>query len=145
MSLTHPLGLGRWPVGIHTQLLAAAATVLGYQTVLFAMAAVLARHHARLNTPHPRERWALQIASGPWLPVLGGVAALLGFVLCAALTWQWGRSGFGALSPEAAMRQIIPGVALLLMGTQSLLASIFFAAQRSAFDSIRHAVQAELR
>ena len=35
------------------------------------------------------------------------------------------------------MRQIIPGVALLLMGTQSLLASVFFAAMRSAFDSSR--------
>jgi hypothetical protein len=36
-----------------------------------------------------------------------------------------------------AMRQIIPGVALLLVGTQSLLATVFFAALRSAFDSLR--------
>ena len=124
---------------IHTQLLAAAGMVLGYQTMLFAMAAVLARHHAQLNTPHPRERSALRVATGPWLPALGGIAALAGLALCAALTWQWGRSGFGALSPEAAMRQIIPGVALLLIGTQSLLASIFFAALRSAFESSRRA------
>jgi hypothetical protein len=60
-----------------------------------------------------------------------------GFVLCALLTLQWGRSGFGALNPETAMRQIIPGVALMLAGTQSVLASIFFAALRSAFDSSR--------
>ena len=32
------------------------------------------------------------------------------------------------------MRQIIPGVALVLVGTQALLASIFFAAMRSAFE-----------
>jgi len=140
VSLLHPDGLGRWPVGIHTQLFAAAGMVLGYQTMLFAMAAVLARHHAQLNMPHPREQWALRVATGPWLPVLGGASALFGLALCAALTWQWGRSGFGALSPEGAMRQIIPGVALLLMGTQSLLASIFFAALRSAFDSSRHAL-----
>ena len=68
------------------------------------------------------------------LPAGGALAALVGFALCACLTWQWGRAGFGALDPETAMRQIIPGVALLLMGTQSLLASIFFAALRSAFD-----------
>ena len=139
VALAHPEGLGRWPVGIHTQLFAAAGMVLGYQTMLFAMAAVLARHCAQLNTPHPREQWALRVATGPWLPLLGAVAALLGLALCASLTWEWGRSGFGALTPEAAMRQIIPGVALLLMGTQSLLASIFFAAMRSAFDSSRHA------
>lgn len=142
VALLHPNGLGRWPVGIHTQLFAAAGMVLGYQTMLFAMAAVLARQCAQLNTPHPREQWALRMATGPWLPMLGGAAALLGLGLCASLTWDWGRSGFGALTPEAAMRQIIPGVALLLMGTQSLLAAIFFAAMRSAFDSSRSAPHA---
>jgi len=131
----HPGGWGRWPVGIHTQLLASAGMVLGYQTMLFAMGAVLARHCARLNTLHPRERWALHVASGSLLPIGGGLATLAGLALCVSLTWQWGSSGFGSLDPETAMRQIIPGVALLLMGTQSLLASIFFAALRSAFDS----------
>ena len=135
----HADGWGRWPVGIHTQLLASAGMVLGYQTMLFAMGAVLARHCAHLNTIHPRDRWALYVASGSLLPVGGGIATLAGLALCASLTWQWGSSGFGALDPEAAMRQIIPGVALLLMGTQSVLASIFFAALRSAFDSRRPA------
>lgn len=133
----HPGGWGRWPVGIHTQLLASAGMVLGYQTMLFAMGAVLARHCAHLNTIHPRERWALRVASGSLLPIVGGLATLAGLGLCAGLTWQWGSSGFGSLDPETAMRQIIPGVALLLMGTQSILASIFFAALRSAFDSHR--------
>lgn len=135
-----PVSLGRWPVGIHTQLFAAAGMVLGYQTMLFAMGAVLARHCARLNTPHPRERWALRAASGGWLSIGGALATLLGLAMCASLTWQWGRTGFGALDPESAMRQIIPGVALLLMGTQSLLASIFFAALRTAFDLRRGAM-----
>ena len=137
----HPTGIGRWPVGIHTQLFAAAGMILGYQTMLFALGAVLARHCARLNTPHPREKWALRMASGVGLPVGGAVAALAGFLLCASLTWQWGRTGFGALEPETAMRQVIPGVALLLMGTQSLLASVFFAALRSAFD-LRNTIRA---
>lgn len=139
LAHAHPGGWGRWPVGIHTQLLASAGMVLGYQTMLFAMGAVLARHWAHLNTIHPRDRWALHVASGSLLPAGGGLATFAGLALCASLTWQWGSSGFGALEPEAAMRQIIPGVALLLMGTQSVLASIFFAALRSAFDSRRPA------
>ncbi|MBK1614428.1 dolichol-P-glucose synthetase [Rubrivivax gelatinosus] len=134
-----------WPVGIHTQLFAAAAMVLGYQTMLFAVGAVLARHFARLDTPHPRERWALQMAAGPTLPLWGGASALAGMALCAALMLQWGRAGFGALDPEVAMRQIIPGVALVLIGSQSLVASIFFAALRSAFDSSRPAATAAQR
>jgi len=124
----------RWPVGIHTQLFAAGAMVLGFQTMLFAMGAVLARHFAGLEAPHPRDRWVRRMAGGPLLPVGGSVAALAGLALCVGLTLQWTRSGFGALDPEVAMRQIIPGVALVLIGTQSLLASIFFAAMRSAFD-----------
>ena len=138
-------GAMRWPVGIHTQLFAAAAMVLGYQTMLFALGTVLARHCANLDIPHPREQSALRMATGPWL-VIGGVSATLaGLALCAGLTLQWGRAGFGALDPEVAMRQIIPGVALLLMGTQSLLAAVFFAALRSAFDSGRVPRRASVR
>ena len=105
--------------------------------MLFAMAAVLARHGARLDAPHPREQRVLALARGVWLPLSGSVCALAGLALCLGLTLSWGRSGFGALDPELAMRQVIPGVALLLIGTQSLLASMFFAALRSAFDSLR--------
>jgi glycosyltransferase involved in cell wall biosynthesis len=130
----HVSGQTWWPVGIHTQLFAAGAGVLGFQTMLFALGAVLARHFAGLDAPHPRDRWARRVASGPLLPVGGSLTALVGLVLCTGLTIQWTRSGFGALDPEVAMRQVIPGVALVLVGTQALLASIFFAAMRSAFD-----------
>lgn len=123
-----------WPVGIHTQLFAAGGMVLGFQTMLFAMGAVLARHFAGLDAPHPRDRWAQRVASGPLLAVAGSAAAVVGLAVCVGVTLSWGRAGFGALDPEVAMRQIIPGVALLLVGTQALLASIFFAAMRSAFD-----------
>ncbi len=106
--------------------------------------AVLARHCARLNTPHPRERWALRVASGGWLSMGGGLATLLGLAMCASLTWQWGRTGFGGANPEAAMRQIIPGVALAIDGERELLASIFFAALRSAFDLRRGGMHSNL-
>lgn len=138
LAHVHRGGWGHWPLGIHTQLFAAAGMVLGCQTMLFAMGAVLARQCARLNAPHPREQWALRAAKGAWLPAGGALVALLGLTLCATLAWQWGYSGFGALDPETAMRKIIPGVALLLIGTQSVLASIFFAALRSAFESRVH-------
>jgi glycosyltransferase involved in cell wall biosynthesis len=139
LLLSHLVAPGsmRWPLGIHTQLFAAAATVLGWQTVLFAIGAVLSRHAAGLDTPHPRERWAVTVGRSAWLAILGGGCAAAGVLLCASLTWAWGSSGFGALDPEVAMRQIIPGVALALVGMQSVLASIFFAALRSAFDSSR--------
>jgi glycosyltransferase involved in cell wall biosynthesis len=126
-----------WPVGIHTQLIASAVMVLGYQTLLFAAAAVLARHEARLDTPHAGERALAQWAQGPWMPLIGAAMALVGLTVCLSFTWQWSRAGYGPLDPEVAMRQIIPGVALLIIGSQTLLAAVFFAAQRAAFDSSR--------
>jgi glycosyltransferase involved in cell wall biosynthesis len=123
-----------WPVGIHTQLFAAGALVLGFQTVLFAMGAVLARSFAGLDAPHPRDRWARRAACSPGLSMGGSAVAVIGLALCVGLTVHWTRSGYGPLDPEVAMRQIIPGVAMLLVGTQALLASIFFAAMRTAFD-----------
>lgn len=134
-ALIHPAGHDFWPVGIHTQLFAAAAMVIGYQTMLFAMGAVLARSYSRIQSPHPREQWALRVATGMTLPSVGSIVSFAGVLLCASLTLEWQRDGFGQLVPEQAMRQIIPGIALLLVGTQSLLASLFFAAMRSAFDS----------
>jgi hypothetical protein len=128
----------RWPVGIHTQLFATAAMLLGYQTLLFAMGAVLARHLAGLDAPHPRERWARRMAGSVLLPIGGVVGTTIGMLLCANLALQWGAENFGALNPESAMRQIIPGVGLVILGTQSLLATMYFAALRSAFDSSRH-------
>ena len=136
-QLLNPLNT-RWPVGIHTQLFAVAATLLGYQTLLFAMGAVLARHLAGLDAPHPRERWARRMAGSLLLPVGGGVASVVGMILCVNLALQWGASSFGTLNPELAMRRIIPGVGLVILGTQSLLAAMYFAALRSAFDSSRH-------
>jgi hypothetical protein len=127
----------RWPLGIHTQLLAMAAAVLGFQTLLFALGAVLARHFAGLDTPHPREQWARRVATGPILPLGGVVASVIGGAVCLALAWQWSASHFGTLNPEVEMRRIIPGVGLLIAGSQSILASVYFAALRSAFDSSR--------
>ena len=131
----------RWPVGIHTQLFAMSAVLLGYQTLLFAMGAVLARHLAGLDAPHPRERWARRMAGSLLLPVGGGIATVVGMALCVNLALQWGAANFGALNPELAMRRIIPGVGLLVLGTQSLLAVMYFAALRSAFDSSRRIPQ----
>lgn len=134
-------GASVWPVGIHTQLFAMAAAVLGWQTLLFASGAVLARHLAGLDSPHPRERLALRLARSLWLSVGGVAAAAAGFALCASLAFAWSASSFGPLNPEVAMRQIIPGVGLAIGGTQALLASMYFAALQAAFDSSRRAAR----
>lgn len=133
----HDPSTTHWPVGIHTQLYATLAAAVGWQTVLFALGAVLARHEARIEALHPMERRALAATRGAALPLAGALAFAVGLALCVSLALRWSLGGFGALDPEVEMRRLIPGAALLLLGTQSLLASVFFAALRGAFASAR--------
>lgn len=136
-SALHDPSTTHWPVGIHTQLYATLAAAVGWQTVLFALGAVLARHEARIEALHPMERRALAATRGAALPLAGALAFAAGLALCVSLALRWSLGGFGALDPEVEMRRLIPGAALLLLGTQSLLASVFFAALRGAFASAR--------
>jgi len=138
VALMHPGGLGRWPVGVHTQLFAVAGMMVGFQTVLFASGAILARHSTSIQFALPRERLLLKLVLGPGLPIAGSFLLLVGVYLCVELTLRWGLSGFGALEPEQAMRQLIPGIAMVVVGAQSILASVFFAAIRSAIESLQY-------
>lgn len=138
VALLHPNGLWRWPVGVHTQLFAVAGMMVGFQTVLLASGAILARHSASIQAAMPRERLVLRAALGPGLPIVGALLFFAGAYLCVELTLRWGLSGFGALDPEQAMRQLIPGTALVVLGAQSMLAAVFFSAVRSAIESSHH-------
>jgi glycosyltransferase involved in cell wall biosynthesis len=138
VALMHPNGLGRWPVGVHTQLFAVAGMMVGFQTMLFASGAILARHSTSIQAALPRERLVLKAILGPSLPIVGATLFVIGVYLCVELTLRWGLSGFGALEPAQAMRQLIPGVALVVLGAQSMLAAVFFSAVRSAIESSYH-------
>ena len=139
IALMHPNGLGRWPVGVHTQLFAVAGMMIGFQTALFASGVILVRHSTSIQAALPRERLVLKATVGPSLPIVGALLFLFGAYLCIELTLRWGTSGFGALDPEQAMRQLIPGTALVVLGAQSMLAAVFFSAIRSAIESSNHA------
>lgn len=143
LSLARPTSVQGWPIGIHTLLFAAAGLVIGIQTAIFALGAVLARSCARIRLPHHREKLALKFVSGAWLPVAGVVATAIGFSFSVWFAWKWGTSGFGVLNPDEAMRRVIPAVTLMMIGTQCLLASTFFAALRSAFESQRSGIKDE--
>jgi hypothetical protein len=50
------------------------------------------------------------------------VAGIVGLVL-AVMSWQ--AVGFGNLDPSVTMREVIPAVVLLAIGTQTVFASFF--------------------
>ncbi len=126
---------GAWPRGVHAELFAAAACVIGWQTMLLALGVIYARHGAGLETNSRSERLILRWIQGASL-VLGGVLMLFaGLLICIELPIEWQRAGFGPLDPQKTMQILIPGIALTIGGAQALLAKLYLATLRSAFES----------
>jgi glycosyltransferase involved in cell wall biosynthesis len=120
-----PLRIGSVRLDIHTLLVAGFLALLGYQLVLFAVFTKIFAIRAGFHPPHPAlERLSryvtLEVGLGAGvLMVLVGVIAL---VLAVA---SWGAVGFGNLDPSLTMREVIPAVVLLALGTQTVFASFF--------------------
>ena len=59
-------------------------------------------------------------------PTAPTATAVAGAGLMLLMVVEWWQTGFGDLDRVAGLRQTIPGVLLLVMGTQTVLASFFF-------------------
>jgi len=58
--------------------------------------------------------------------VCGVVMTLIGLGILTAAAWSWRSAGFGGLDPMLTMRQVIPAVLLMTLGTQTVFVSFFF-------------------
>jgi glycosyltransferase involved in cell wall biosynthesis len=120
-----PVHLGGLRLDIHTLLVASFLALIGYQLVLFAIFTKIFAIQSGFHPPYPPleslSRYVtleVGLAAGS-LMVLGGVIAL---ILAVA---SWGAVGFGTLDPSLTMREVIPAVVLLALGTQTVFASFF--------------------
>src|ERR1700704_4045484 len=120
-----PLHVGGVRLDVHTLLVAAFLALLGYQLVLFAVFTKIFAVRTGFHPPHPLLEAVFRyvtlevgLAAG-FLMVLGGLVAL---ILAVA---SWGSVGFGNLDPSLTMREVIPAVVLLALGTQTVFASFF--------------------
>lgn len=121
LLLPGPATIGTMTLDVHTLMIAAAALILGSQTVSFAWLAKQFGANERLFPPSPtylrlHKAFTLEkfIAVGTVLIVLG-----LGGVGVAIVTW--GSVGFGDLDYGVMMRIVIPAVSILAVGFQVLL------------------------
>jgi glycosyltransferase involved in cell wall biosynthesis len=120
-----PVHVGGLRLDIHTLLVASFLALIGYQLVLFAIFTKIFAIQSGFHQPYPLlesvSRYItleVGLAAGT-LMVLGGVIAL---ILAVA---SWGAVGFGSLDPSLTMREVIPAVVLLALGTQTVFASFF--------------------
>jgi hypothetical protein len=120
-----PLRIGAVRLDIHTLLVSGFLSLLGYQAVLFAVFTKIFAIREGFHPPHPMlERLfhyvTLEVGLlAGMLMALGGVIGLIAAVV------SWHAVGFGNLDPSLTMREVIPAVVLLALGTQTVFASFF--------------------
>jgi len=121
-----PVKVGRFYLAVHTMAYAAAMVLIGYQAVLFAlltktfaMTEGLVPFDARLKRMYTYVTLETGLVAG---------AALIGAGVVLALTavWRWRGLQFGLINdPGATLRLVIPSVLALVMGSQTVLFSVF--------------------
>ena len=135
-----PIRVGSVRLDIHTLLVAGFLALMGYQLVVFAVFTKVFAIREGFHPPHPTLQRLFRyvtlevgLAAGAVM-ALGGAAALV----VAVVSWQ--SAGFGNLDPSLTMREVIPAVVLLALGTQTVFASFFLSilgidSEPGAFDA----------
>ena len=111
---------------VQTMLFGAALAIVGYQACLFgALAKVFAMTEGLLPFG-PAARRLFEVFNLERGLIAGFAMTVVGAGLMLLMVVEWWQTGFGDLDRVAGLRQTIPGVLLLVMGTQTVLASFFF-------------------
>jgi glycosyltransferase involved in cell wall biosynthesis len=110
---------------VHTLLYAAAAIVIGFQSLLFAVfTKVFAITEGLLPTDERLDRVFRYVTLEVGL-VVAIILILAGLAGSAYAYWFWDQLSFGNLDPVHTMRIVIPAVTSLTLGCQTLFSSFF--------------------
>ena len=120
-----PLHVGGLRLDIHTLLIAGFLALLGYQLVLFALFTKIFAIRAGFHPPYPPLDALSRYVTLEVGLAAGALMALVGVIALVLAIASWGAVGFGNLDPELTMREVIPAVVLLALGTQTVFASFF--------------------
>lgn len=105
---------------VHTLLIASLAGLLGWQCILLATLARIFAGREGMMPPEERlER--LTVENGLVFGILTGLA---GAGLIGAVIIQWWQRGFGELDYPVTMRLVVPGVTLVAIGFQTVMAAL---------------------
>lgn len=110
---------------VQTLLYAAAAVILGFQAVAFAVFTKVFAISEGLLPEDPRlnlQRIKVSLERG----LLVGASLILTGLVCSAYSiWTWKQVSFGILNPAHTLRIIIPAVTALIIGVQIVFSSFF--------------------
>lgn len=110
---------------IHTLLYAAAAIILGFQTVLFAVLTKVFVISEGLLPEDPRLNRLFRYITLESGLIVGSLLLLIGFLLSIYAVSSWEALSFGQLNPSDTLRMVIPAVTSMSLGLQIILSSFF--------------------
>ena len=111
---------------IHTLLFAVVAVLVGFQTVLFALFAKIFAITTGLLPEDPRLTKLFRVFTLEVGLVIGLVTLAAGLGLSLYSMFLWNAHGFGPMNPVSLMRVVASALALILLGVQVTLSSLFF-------------------
>jgi hypothetical protein len=123
--LPGPRVVGGLRLDVHTLFYCAAAVIVGFQLVTFA---VFSKILAVMTGLHPRKESVERFANSASLEaglMVGGSLVILGLGLSAYATFNWAGHRFGDLDPFRVMRVVIPAVVSLTLGLQVIFSSFY--------------------
>ncbi len=123
--LPGPRTVGGVTFDVHTLLYAAAAVLLGFQAIAFAVLAKVFAISEGLLPEDPRLKWLFPFGTLEVGLVIGGVLILLGLVGTFLAFGSWAARHFGPLDVTRTLRMVIPAVTSLTLGIQVFLSSFF--------------------
>jgi glycosyltransferase involved in cell wall biosynthesis len=120
-----PLLVGGVRLDIHTLLVAGFLSLVGYQLVLFAVFTKFFAVRMGFHPPHPALQRLFRYVTLEVGLLAGALMVVAGILALVAAVVSWQAVGFGNLDPSLTMREVIPAVVLLAIGTQTVFASFF--------------------
>lgn len=123
--LPGPRTVGGVTFNVHTLLYAAAAVLIGYQSVVFAVLTKVFAIDAGLLPEDVRVRRFERRISLELGLVIGFVLFVLGVFGTVVAVGEWGELAFGILDPSRVLRIVVPSILALMLGLQTMLASFF--------------------
>jgi glycosyltransferase involved in cell wall biosynthesis len=120
-----PVHVGGLRLDIHTLLVASFLALIGYQLVLFAIFTKIFAIQSGFHQPYPLLESVSRYITLEVGLAAGALMVLVGVIALILAVASWGAVGFGSLDPSLTMREVIPAVVLLALGTQTVFASFF--------------------
>ncbi len=123
--LPHSRHVAGLTLDIHTLLYASLAVVVGCHSMVFWVFAKIYGMREGLVPEDPWFRGVMQTVTLEAGLIVGAILLVIGLTLGVLALSAWGNAAFGALSPEATMRLVIPSGTAILLAFQIAYGAFF--------------------